>query len=98
MARVQSVLMTFRSKVDALLLVIPCIVLGSSAVVLFNLAGRPGGPPPGAAAAPLLLCCVIVWMFLSTEYVVDGAELLVRSGLWRKRIDIRAIEQVTPTH
>lgn len=39
----------------------------------------------------------VVWLFRTTRYELDGRELVVRSGPFRWRIDLAAVESVTPS-
>jgi hypothetical protein len=88
----------FRSKVDGWLVVllVAGLILPLSFVVLPLVAA--GGPKILVPLALLLpVAGFVVWILAATRYTIEGRTLTVRSGPFRWRIEIDAIESVQPS-
>lgn len=88
----------FRSRVDTWLVVLlgAGLVLPLVLTIVPALAtGRTETLLPLALILPV--CGFVVWIFASTRYAVEGRTLTVRSGPFRWRIEIDAIESVRPS-
>ena len=91
--------MEFPSKRDGWITV---SIVGSS-VILFAAAVSVllSRGTAGRLLLPLFFLAVAAFsmsLLLNTRYVVDGEELLIRSGPMRWRVDIRTITRVAPTN
>ena len=89
--------MTFRSKVDAWLATVLVLAVGAQLwAALFVLASGTSGR--WVAVALLLIGpALILWILVTTYYVVEGSELLVRCGPLRVRIPIDQISGIQQT-
>src|SRR5690606_295744 len=87
----------FRTKVDGWLVAVLAVavvgVLGSS-VAAFRADPATGWFILAAMGGAVLL---VAALSVPTEYAVTGEELVIRSGLFRKRIPLADIERVYPT-
>ncbi len=45
----------------------------------------------------ILIYGFVIWIFRTTYYVIEGSELLVRSGPFRWRVTISEIDDILPT-
>jgi len=88
--------MTFPSKIDRWLAI---LVIGAMAIEagigLAIIIGQQRGWGVGLIMIGVAL--FIAWTFAQTFYVVQGPELLIRSGIFRWRIQLAEIEIIEPT-
>jgi Bacterial PH domain len=71
---------------------IPAMAIGIGLVL-----SQLNGPNPVGFVALGFSTALIVWLYVSTEYVVSDQGLRVRSGPIDSRIDAKLIERVRPT-
>jgi hypothetical protein len=90
--------MKFRSKVDAWLAI--TLVL-SAAVALFaaySIASRTAGLNLlGPAMLAAIGAGLPIWLFFSTNYLVQGGNLVIHSGPFRWRVPLSGITRIVPT-
>lgn len=85
----------FRSKIG-LELTAPLIIIMVTVFVLMMMSGE---IPWFALVVPVLTTLFIVYVFMTTDYTVEGDILKVRSGfLINKAIDIRSILKISETN
>jgi len=90
--------MTFRSKIDAWLVLMGFVVPVAAVILAFVLAPpMPASTWAIAAAISALALALPVWLFISTVYIVENEQLLIRSGPFRWRINLAEITSVEPS-
>lgn len=89
----------FRSKVDTWLIVVGLAGIVVAVVATAFAASEDPGSMPTLAAYILVLvtCALIASTFLYTWYDVDSDTLTIRSGPFRWRVPLDAIDSVKPT-
>jgi len=82
----------YPSKVDPWLVIVLALALGA-ALVSAILAGLEMGPLRVAQAVAIMSAAIgfVVWVFMQTDYTLDGRELIIRSGPFRWRIPVSDI-------
>lgn len=88
----------YRSKIDSWLVAILAVAgVTSGYAVVVDLRAAPARDA-ALSALPLALAAVsVVWLFVSTRYILRNDELVVRTGPCRWRIALRDIAEVAPT-
>jgi len=87
----------FESKIDWWVMAIPALaIVGVPVAIVFNT--KPG-QLTGAIVIPIAISLVVplgifAWLFTSTEYVVAGNDLRIRSGPVRKLVPIDSITAI----
>ena len=89
----------FRSEVSVGLLAIPVLALALAPLAVI------GAVPRSEQARAVLILSValfpvvvfIVWMYLTTDYRVEGNELMIRSGPFRWRVDLKSVGRLRAT-
>jgi len=82
----------YPSKVDVWLVILLAVSMGAALVGVI-VAGLQNGPLRVAQAGAIMLAVIgfITWVFLQTNYTLDGRELIIRSGPFRWRIPVNEI-------
>jgi hypothetical protein len=95
---------TFKSKVDAWLVVVIGAALLAAPVILLLNPNAPRHPPMGDGVAIMIGLAVVVlpgaliaWIFRTTEYTVTETDLLVRSGPISEKIPLASIKKISAT-
>jgi hypothetical protein len=91
---------TFESKRDLWVVVLLWVCAAFFVVAGIGQLGDPGSP---AAKGLILLglvamAALLLWLLYGTRYIVGPQWLLIRSGPFRFRVPLGAIDSVTPTH
>lgn len=92
---------TFPSRKDAWLVVVLSVAASIEVIAAAALATVGPASVWSGRLLPFLLVAsavVIVWSLFGTEYRVDGADLVIRSGPFRTRVPIASIASIAPTH
>jgi len=90
---------TFRSKIDWWIVALASPGFVVVPVVIAIVAMHRPLPQQAVVAIVILLLVLLALLstFTSTYYRIEGDELLIRSGLFRWRVPIEAIESIEPT-
>lgn len=97
--------MTFKSKIDAWLVVVLAAAFLSAPLLIILKWHAPRHPPLSdggmliiAVLAVAVPAALIAWIFTTTEYTVTETDLLVRSGPISQTIPLAAITKIVSTH
>jgi Bacterial PH domain len=99
MRSIENAVLIFPSKIDRWLLALVAVPLAISlgATVSALLAHPPLEAILLIVGIEVLLFGFIAWTFRSTRYEMTGREVIARSGPFRWRIEIAAIESIRPS-
>ncbi len=84
---------TYRSKVDAWLLLIIHAVIIASVVPI----GYSGDVTKSVIIAAVLIVPITIYMF-NNKYIIRGSSLIVKDGIFTHTYDINDIRSIKPTH
>ncbi len=84
---------TYRSKVDAWLLLIIHAVIIASVVPI----GYSGDVAKSVIIAAALIVPITIYMF-NIKYIIRGSSLIVKDGIFTHTYDINDIRSIKPTH
>lgn len=97
--------MTFKSKVDAWLVVLLTAALLLAPVMVLTHWGSPRHPPmsDGVFVIVALVSVVpptalVTWMFRTTDYTLTDTDLLVRSGPVNIKVPLASVRKIAATH